>query len=430
MIISTPEEFRLYQPSHVYHDLDNMQGFLNNSEADFLAPRIGKPLLYVLRAKYAELRNNAECQGCRIADLLVNVNDPTVPTAAVSANGNISDPNDDAWLILISLCQSCVVFDACYRSSSLNAISANDAGLNIAESHDYAQASDNKIEKYESRLIKESHAAIDRLLEQLEVWQKWLTNALASDDDDTDSAFSVNPNDAIRTIVGLWKQSDYYYFADGLMFNTAMEFHTFVDIYQSREKFIQLLPDIRYCQEVHIVAELGEPLFNDLMEKHKSGTLNPTETKAFKNLRLALALQVEARSKLFKRAEAKDEAQGNLRLALRFIHKHQLDFDRAAMEQSPLFCPQMWPPLETDTDPDNAVDTDPDAPVPDASASGSVTYPCEHHGSHTVTPPSRPVKFGQSPTDRPHHTNGTRPRHHCDCPPQPYRSEMLITSII
>ena len=49
MIIKTAEELRHYLPSHVFSNLDTMSGFLDNSENDFLAERIGKPLLASLR---------------------------------------------------------------------------------------------------------------------------------------------------------------------------------------------------------------------------------------------------------------------------------------------------------------------------------------------------------------------------------------------
>ena len=41
-------------------------------------------------------------------------------------------------------------------------------------------------------------------------------------------------------------------------------------------------------------------------------------------LQRALSLMVEARSPLFKRSEAKDEAQGQIKLAMEYIRKHLL----------------------------------------------------------------------------------------------------------
>lgn len=383
MIISTPEELRLYLPSHVLHDLDSMQGFLDNSEADFLAERIGKPLLDALRVQYQQMLNDCNGQGYPIADRLVNISD------------------DDPWYMLLSLCQRCIVFDAFMRAADISAVSVNDAGLNIAESNDYAQANDKTILAYKQQMSKEAHAASNRLLIQLEDWQK-ATVSEAPASDDTDPSFGVNPDDALRIIIGLWQQSAYYYYADGLLFNTATEFGLFIDIYNSREKFIQLLPDIRYCQEVHIEAEIGEELLLDLLTKRKAGALNPIERKAVVKLQRALSLQVESRSKLFKRAEANDEAQGNMRLALAFIRKNQASFDRAAMEKSPLFDPHLWPPKD-------------DAPVHGASA------PCHDHavnGNHCHV--HKPNPCYPEP----------RTTCHCDCPPQPYRSQMHITSII
>lgn len=341
MIVSTPEEVRQFLPSHVLVNIDTVRGFLDNSEHDFLAERIGQPLLARLQQEYKTMAM------------------PFNNDVALLAQTSYDERT--AWQKLLNLCQRVVVFDAFSRAADVHAVSLNDAGLNIAESQGYDAADTKVVDKYKAQLSKESHAASNRLLIQLEEWQKSLVKASVEEDEqpeDTDEQEEeeiqeiesfiledpeqADDEQAIRDIIELWKQSAYYYYADGLLFNTATEFGLYVNIYESREKFIQILPDIRYCQETHIEAEIGTELLLDLIEKHKDGSLNKEEEIAYHKLQRVLSLQVEARSKVVYRKEAKDESIGHTRLAMDYIRRNQTKFDYAAMKASPLFDCILW----------------------------------------------------------------------------------------
>lgn len=352
MIISTPEEVRQFLPSHVLVNIDTVRGFLDNSEHDFLAERIGLPLLARLQEEYKAMEENGI----------------VVPLAQYSYNQR------NVWQKLLNLCQRVVVFDAFARAADVHAISLNDAGLNIAESQGYDAADTKVVDKYKAQLVKESHAATNRLLIQLEQWQMSLPapekdepSTLSLDEDETpengepvedspeDETPEQNPEEEetpsetpgdeqadMAEIISLWKQSAYYYYADGLLFNTATEFGLYVNIYESREKFIQILPDIRYCQETHIEAEIGTELLLDLIEKHRSGSLNKEEGIAYRKLQRVLSLEVEARSKVIMRKGAKDESIGQTRLAMEYIRRNQTSFDEEAVRHSPVYDPHMW----------------------------------------------------------------------------------------
>lgn len=321
MIISTSEELRAFLPNHVLDELTSMAGFFDNSEHDFLAERIGEPLLKAVNECYASFGY----------DELTTII-PSVPSAV--------DPTP--WSLLISLCQRCIVFDGFSRAADINAVSVNNAGLNVVDTNGYDVAPEKIIANFKSQLNKEAHAAANRLLIQLERWQKdsaaWTEESEDRDED-------------ILKIVSLWKQSEYYYFVDGLLLNTATDFNQYVDIYNSREKFIQLVPDIRYCQEVQIENEIGFELLTNLIEKHKKGELSACESKAYNMLRRTLACLVEARNAMFKRKEAKDEASGHAKLTLDFIRKHQRCFDEDAMKLSPLYDPMAWRSAEPESAP-------------------------------------------------------------------------------
>ena len=57
MLLTTAGELRLYIPSHQIESLDAYQGFIDNSEHDFLMEKIGKPLYNALVERYEELHD-------------------------------------------------------------------------------------------------------------------------------------------------------------------------------------------------------------------------------------------------------------------------------------------------------------------------------------------------------------------------------------
>lgn len=305
MLLSTPNELRFYLPTHVIESLDSLQMFIESSERNFLLEKIGAPLYNRLLEEY---------EGIYDKDALRQ----TTPGALTP------------WMRLILLCQCPVAFDMLYRAADVSGISVNESGLNIATADNYDGADKDSIQRYKSRLNVEAHRGIDTLLVALEEWAKEV-GALAEDAELTEE------QKAKQEIISLWKQSKYFYLIDGLFINTARKFNEFIDIYENREKFIQLLPDLRYCQDITIRLELGDELTDDLLEKMRNNTANKAEARTVINLQRTLALHVEARNAMFKRKEAKDEAIFNMKLTLDYIRKNQGEFDEKAIKAAPFY---------------------------------------------------------------------------------------------
>jgi hypothetical protein len=317
MLLTTPQELRQYLPTHVIESLEPLYGFIDNSEHDFLLEKIGKPL-------YAELT--------KVYDELID-KDETLP------GGN----NQTPWMQLIHLCQRPVAFDMLYRAADVSAVSVNESGLNVIDSDGYDNADEKTIDRYKKRLNQEAHRGIDRLLYTLEEWAEELSQEEQSED-----------TEEKQTIIDLWRKSRYFYLAEGLFINTARKFNEFIDFYESREKFIQLLPDLRYCQEFVLRPEIGDALTDNLMGKMQNGELTEIEGKAVRLAQYALALKVEARSKLFNRPEAKDEAIGAMTRLVDYLKANQSDLDAEAVKTSPFY---EAPKAEVKpTDPERPVD--------------------------------------------------------------------------
>lgn len=302
LILTTPQELRQYLPTHVIEDLEAYNGFIDNSQHDFLMPYVGKPLFRAVLDQYQEHYDK---------DTLLAGNDLT------------------PWKQLISLCQRPVTFDMLYRAADVSAVSVNASGINIVDTDGYDNADDKALDRYKRRLNQEAHRGIDRLLVTLE---EWAEEVGATDPEDLSDELQEK-----KEIVTLWRQSRYYYLAEGLFINTATKFNEFVDIYESREKFIQLLPDLRYCNEFVIRPELGDALTDDLIRKQQDGALSSVEAQAVHLAQYALALKVEERSPLFKRPEAKDEAIGAIKRMVDYIAAHQSDFDEEAIRTAPFY---------------------------------------------------------------------------------------------
>jgi hypothetical protein len=259
------------------------------------------------------------------------------------------------------------VFDAFYRSADINAISVNQSGINVVDAENYDAASKDGIEKYKKQLNKNCHDAVNELLIWLEDGAKEIDEPTESRNDGTtegssgsssSSSSSEGPEpepsreEQLMEIVELWKASKYYYKVTGLFVPTATAFNEYVNIYESRERFVELQADLRFCQRHYIVNELGVPLAKDLLTKMNAGKGNDTENETIDNIREALCLWVESRSKMFNRPEAKDEAIGSISRLVAFIKSHQDNYDKDAIKEFPGY---EAPPTPDEDEPDTPI---------------------------------------------------------------------------
>ena len=231
MIITTIQELRLASPAHALDSIDGLVGFIDNSEHDFLEDKLGTPLYDALCQWYGQNR---------------------------TVRSSISDYQTGYWNRLLLLAQRCVAFDALGRAIGMQAISVNNAGINMSIADDYPAPDKNgkTIDLYRDTCTKEAHAALNQLLRQLEQWCK-------EQGDDSERS----------EIVALWKESRYYYLAAALLIPSCEVLQSYLNIYDSREKFIQLLPDLRFIQEEIIANSIGEDLLKIVIDFARDGKL-------------------------------------------------------------------------------------------------------------------------------------------------------------
>lgn len=276
MIITTIEELRLHSPAHALDSIDSLVGFIDNSEHDFLEEKLGTPLYQKLQAWYDE--NQA---------LMSQVSAPM-----------IGDTTLPPYNRLCLLAQRCVAFDALGRAIGMQVVSVNNSGVNQMVTDDYVAPDKNgkTIEMYRETCNREAHAAVNQLLRQLELWCKMSGDgSLAANNGEAETdandvrgqvpgSHQANENAPARDlspdieaerkeICELWKQSAYYYQAAALIIPSCEVLQRYLNIYDSREKFIQLLPDMQFIQEEIIGNAIGEELLQVVVDFARDGKL-------------------------------------------------------------------------------------------------------------------------------------------------------------
>ena len=344
MIVSTLEELRLYSPANAIDNIDTIQGFLDSSEQDFLSEKLGQKLYDSLTAYYRQLRDNGKVE--------------TFVSSIV--NGDALTP----YARLLNLCQRCVTFDALGRAVDMQAISVNGAGVNVATATDYAKADNDAVRNYKATCVKEAHAAVNRILVVLEDWTKDIAQLAekSSTDENINSSTDETSSDDMLTeekeIVALWRKSRYFFLAASLIIPSASALQEYLNIYDSREKFIQMLPDLRYLQEDVLAPAIGDDLTEYIVTMSQqlgetvsedSKTLTESQQRLLLRIihkaRKAMARLLESRTMQFRTTDQRRETartEGN-RLVQdlgEFITVHYKELPDAALDafkKSPLY---------------------------------------------------------------------------------------------
>lgn len=232
MILTNIDELRRCFPTHAIDHIEPYVGYIDNAEHEVLMPALGQPLYDKLCEYY---------------------------TDNGGSHSFVDEKTTGYYNKLLLMAQQLVAFDAMGRSLDFQAISINNAGLNFSTSDDYQKADRDAKNDAKSAANREVHAKLNQLLYTLEQWVKEaaaVSSSSSSSDSDADvlDGFSVE----LQEITTLWKQSRYYYLAAQMLIPSAKTMQEYIDIMDSREKFIRMLPDLRFIQEEQIAPAIGE----------------------------------------------------------------------------------------------------------------------------------------------------------------------------
>lgn len=329
MLLSTNQELRLHIPSNAFDDVSLLQGILDNSEKDFLRDKLGTPLYNRLCAYYQQEVT------------------PEVFYLAVTNGTYAQHP----WQELLLNAQRMVANDTMSRYAYQQLISANGAGMNMAASQDYAVATDKMLDKGVQGYKKEAMVSLNNLLLLLEGWAKLTQPSLISVPKEVDSVQNTNENvqktddsvqdtdenvqiAEIEEIVNLWQQSEYYYLHHDLLIPTCAVLQQYIDIYANRDKFIRLIPDLRFIQDEYITDVLGEDTLNVLLHADDA----PSQRMLRKVRRLMVAYLEERTTVLSidktRRQQAHNESI-SLRTSIQSMLKAKQEAEQAKAEIAP-----------------------------------------------------------------------------------------------
>lgn len=304
MILSTTKELRLHIPSNAIDEISSLQGILDNSEKDFLRDKLGDSLYNRLCEYYQTVS-------------------PDDFYMAVSNGEHTQQP----WMQLLLMAQRMVTYDAMSRFAYTQALSINGTGINVASSDDYGTASKDLLDKGVQGYKREAMVSLNQMLVMLEGWaRKMATPAAIADADSTDTP-TTEPKDeqhkAIEEISLLWQESQYYYAHHDLLIATCADLQQYLDIYESREKFIRLLPDLHFIQDEYISEAIGEDTVQRLLH-----TDDPADKPLLRKVRRLMVAHLEERTTILtidktRRAAAHNEAISLRSSVLRLMEMRQ-----------------------------------------------------------------------------------------------------------
>lgn len=300
MILSTTKELRLHIPSNAIDDISSLQGTLDNSEKDFLRDKLGDSLYDQLCEYYQSIS-------------------PDEFYLSVTNGEHTHQP----WQQLLLMAQRMVVYDAMSRFAYTQALSINGTGINVASSEDYGAASKDLLDKGVQGYKREAMVSLNQMLVMLEGWAKKCVKKQASDVQKTaksvpntdDSVPKTDENvqtDEIEEIVKLWQESQYYYLHHDLLIATCADLQHYLDIYESREKFIRLLPDLHFIQDEYISEAIGEDTVLRLLH-----TDDPADKPLLRKVRRLMVAHLEERTTILTIDKARRAAAHNEAIALR-----------------------------------------------------------------------------------------------------------------
>lgn len=302
MILSTTKELRLHIPSNAIDEISSLQGILDNSEKDFLRDKLGDSLYNRLCEYYQTISPD---------DFFMAV-----------SNG---EHNQQPWMQLLLIAQRMVTYDAMSRFAYTQALSINGAGINMASSDDYGTASKDLLDKSVQGYKREAMVSLNQMLVMLEGWARKMETPAPIGNADTTEPLPTEPegetsptepedeqHKAIEEISVLWQESQYYYLHHDLLIATCADLQQYLDIYESREKFIRLLPDLHFIQDEYISEAIGEDTVQRLLH-----TTDPNDKPLLRKVRRLMVAHLEERTTILTIDKARRAAAHNEAIALR-----------------------------------------------------------------------------------------------------------------
>jgi len=361
MLVTRIEEILEILPTARWKDPTKLFGYIEDVENSVILPILGDELLDSVQEKYDELMNEYGL-----------ITAKTFPVKD-------QKKEDVSYVRLIKQIQKVLVFRMMADNATVLSASFNEGGgFNRMASDNYNELSLDEIKAVKSEYWHKSITATDVLLLILE------KDALSEEPLWKES----------------WKQSDWYFQHSDLIFSTLRSITQYYPMQKSEQRieFMEILPEIRYCQNTYILPMLGVDLLDTLLEEKTD-----VAKKSLQLVRVALGIYIRARvvrtpphsqkERQYQLEDLQCSAKQALQTAMQYMQDHAEELT-PAIESAQFYKPPRHPhpnPAPADSE---------------ASASGVSPAGSAADGSAVCTPspmpdacPSGPHHSGEAGTE-------------------------------
>lgn len=294
MFIRTENEIISVMPTSRWSKPEELLPYLEEEERGVLEPLLGTSLYEFLCEEYERLRDTyVDITSTTIRPTGKVKGDPGLAYADVTERldniqaGMIAPrcsvpipqeeivvPVEDLKTIhLIRICQRIEFYKMLSHKAGLLTVSFNGGGgMNKVSADGYEPADDKDKERAAKDAFMSAGRAIDDLLLFLEADAK-----------------------GTKLFTEKWQEADAFYLHRDLLFQTARVLNEYLDIKGERMAYVQLVRDIRFCQDTYIEPRIGTKLLEATIDFANNGGEESVMPSLLKKLRIALAFYVESR---------------------------------------------------------------------------------------------------------------------------------------
>lgn len=296
MFITTENEIKSLMPTAKWNRPQELFGYIEEEEVVALEPLLGNALYQWLLIEYQRLRvtyvditattvrptgvakQDASLAHADVTEMLELVAQGKYrETYTTPEDGEKAVPETDLVTIqLIRICQQIEFYKMLSHKAGLLAVSFNEGGgANRASAEGYDPADDKDLDRMTKDAFMSAGRSVDSLLLFLEADAK-----------------------GARHFTELWQQADAFYLHKDLLFQTARVLNEYLDIKGERMAYVQLVRDIRFCQNTYLKPRIGASLLKAVVDFANGFTGTGSDAvydELVTLLRTALAFYVESR---------------------------------------------------------------------------------------------------------------------------------------
>ena len=347
MFITSENEIISLMPTSRWSRPDQLKGWLEEEERVALEPLLGTSLYEHLCLEYERLQDiygditattvkptkrakmdpgQPYADVTERLDAIASKNPPHMHPAFPADDEEDDVPEEDMQAIrLIRICQQIEFYRMLSHKAGMLTVSFNEGGgANRVSADGYDPADEKEVDRMTKDAFMSAGRATDSLLLFLEADAK-----------------------GGKLFTELWQEADAFYLHRDLLFQTARVLGEFLPLKGGRMDYVELVRDIRFCQNTYIKPRVGAKLLKAVVdfangEEPSEPNGNPETPLAMKELlemlRQALAYYVESRRTTLgpkedrlARRDSMTDAQQAMAMAYEYIAGHLDDLGEAAV---------------------------------------------------------------------------------------------------